>query len=48
MWNSQRYADAPIVVKEEKSIRSFRNWFAQFYTANSKTIAQLRDERMDW
>lgn len=48
VWNHQQYLDTPILLKEEKSIRAFRNWFSQFYSPNSKSIAQLRDERMDW
>lgn len=47
VWNHQRFVDAPLLMKEEKSIRSFRNWYGQFYSENSKKFSQQKDT-LDW
>jgi cholesterol 7-dehydrogenase len=36
IWNNKKFLREPIIVKEEKSIKIYRNWFKQFYTENSK------------
>lgn len=48
VWNHLQYTEKPLLMKEEKSIRAFRKWFQQFYSPNSRTFAQLRDETLQW
>lgn len=39
IWNSKEFVKNPILPKEEKQIKLFRNWYAQFYSENSKSFA---------
>ncbi|CRK97164.1 CLUMA_CG010561, isoform A [Clunio marinus] len=39
VWNHKQYVSNPLIAKEEKPIKLFRNWFGQFYSENSKTFA---------
>lgn len=48
VWNNMKFIDKPLLLKEEKSIRAFRIWFSQFYTESSRTLAQLKDETLQW
>ncbi|GAB0092316.1 cholesterol 7-desaturase [Sergentomyia squamirostris] len=35
VWNNKQYIDNPCLVKEDKQIKSFRNWYKQFYSDTS-------------
>jgi cholesterol 7-dehydrogenase len=35
MWQNKKFLKNPTLVKEEKSIARFRQWFLQFYSENS-------------
>lgn len=47
VWNSKRYLDNPCLVKEDKTIKSFRMWFSQHYSENSKSFQDAR-QTLDW
>lgn len=44
IWNNKRYIDTPCLLKEDRAIKAFRNWFSQFYSQNSKSFAN----KLDW
>jgi len=35
VWQWKNFPDKPVLVKEDRAIRKFRKWFAQFYSLNS-------------
>lgn len=47
VWNSKRYLETPRLMKEDRNIKAFRNWFQQFYTENTKSFAEAKEE-LDW
>lgn len=47
VWNSKQYVDTPLLVKEDRLIKGYRNWYSQFYSANSISF-NLAKEDMDW
>lgn len=47
MWNHKTFRNKPQLVKEDHSIKSFRSWYSQFYSDNSKTFAHAQ-ENLDW
>lgn len=47
IWNSKQFVRNPLLPKEEKPLKMFRNWFAQFYSENSKSFAHAH-ETLDW
>lgn len=47
MWNHKTYRNKPHLVKEDHTIKSFRNWYSQFYSDNSKSFAHAQ-ENLDW
>jgi cholesterol 7-dehydrogenase len=38
IWNTKEYLHNPILLKEDKQIKLFRNWYSQFYSENSKSF----------
>ncbi|KAH9637566.1 hypothetical protein HF086_014206 [Spodoptera exigua] len=48
IWNSKRFVSAPTYVKTDKTIRAFRNWFAQFYSENSIPFREALQNPLDW
>lgn len=48
IWNSKRFVSAPAYVKTDKTIRAFRNWFAQFYSENSIPFREAVNNPLDW
>ncbi len=42
IWNSKEFLRNPILLKEDKKIKLFRNWHSQFYSENSKSFWQLQ------
>ncbi|XP_022832212.1 cholesterol 7-desaturase [Spodoptera litura] len=48
IWNSKRFVSAPAYVKTDKTIRAFRNWFAQFYSENSIPFREALQNPLDW
>jgi cholesterol 7-dehydrogenase len=47
IWNNKQFINNPLLPKEDKQIKMFRNWFGQFYTENSKTFASV-SENLEW
>ncbi|XP_037944865.1 cholesterol 7-desaturase isoform X2 [Teleopsis dalmanni] len=43
MWNHKIFRNKPHLVKEDSSIKAFRNWYSQFYSENSKTFIDVRN-----
>jgi len=37
IWNRKTHLKNPILVKEERALKQFRQWFSQFYSKNSQT-----------
>ncbi|KAG6461500.1 hypothetical protein O3G_MSEX012668 [Manduca sexta] len=48
IWNSKRFVSAPAYVRSDKAIRSFRSWFAQFYSENSVSFRNALQNPLDW
>jgi cholesterol 7-dehydrogenase len=47
IWNSKQFVKNPLLPKEEKQIKLFRNWYSQFYSENSKSF-QDAHQTMEW
>jgi len=47
VWNHKEFIDSPCLVKEDRLIKSYRTWYSQFYTPNSVTFAQSK-ENLEW
>lgn len=50
VWNHIRFTDNPIFVKEDKSVRSFRNWYGKFFSENSISHSEAlkKQNGLDW
>ncbi|XP_028041596.1 cholesterol 7-desaturase [Bombyx mandarina] len=48
IWNSKRFVSAPAYVKTDKTIRTFRNWFGQFYSEHSLSFRDALQNPLDW
>ncbi|EEC12715.1 conserved hypothetical protein [Ixodes scapularis] len=48
VWNSKAYMKNPALVKEDRTILSFRKWFSQFYSSSSPTWEDIRDKTLQW
>lgn len=44
VWNSKVYVDSPILVKEDRLIKSYRQWYSQFYSENSEQFSFARED----
>ncbi|XP_055371676.1 cholesterol 7-desaturase nvd [Condylostylus longicornis] len=47
IWNHKTFVNSPCLVKEDRLIKSYRNWFGQFYSSNSKTFKEAY-ESSEW
>lgn len=47
IWNSKEFVRNPLLPKEEKPLKMFRSWYAQFYSENSKSFAHAH-ETLEW
>ncbi|XP_070494288.1 cholesterol 7-desaturase nvd 1-like isoform X2 [Chironomus tepperi] len=47
VWNSKTFVRSPLLPKEEKQIRMYRNWFSQFYSQNSKSYQDISNN-LNW
>lgn len=47
IWNNKRFVASPKLIKEDAMIAKFRRWYSQFYSENSRAIAQSADN-LDW
>lgn len=43
MWNHRKYSKNPILVPEDKVIKRFRQWYAQFYKRKRKPAIEVVD-----
>lgn len=52
IWNKKQFINNPQLVKTDKCIKAFRNWFQQFYTENSITFKDAilgpKKDLIDW
>jgi cholesterol 7-dehydrogenase len=48
IWDSKSFVRNPMLAKEEKPIKMYRNWFGQFYSENSKTFASTYNNDLEW
>ncbi|XP_030379925.1 cholesterol 7-desaturase isoform X2 [Scaptodrosophila lebanonensis] len=46
IWNHKTFRSNPLLVKEDTSLKRFRIWYGQFYTANSKTFCE--SQKHNW
>ncbi|XP_034475486.1 cholesterol 7-desaturase [Drosophila innubila] len=46
IWNHKMYRSNPYLVLEDSSLKKFRKWYSNFYSANSKTYHQ--SDSMKW
>ncbi|TMW46290.1 hypothetical protein DOY81_008628, partial [Sarcophaga bullata] len=47
IWNHKMFRKQPQLVKEESSIKLFRNWYSQFYSENSRPFSETY-EKFGW
>jgi hypothetical protein len=47
LWNLKKYLKNPMLVKEEKNLKEVRSWYLQFYSPNSKTYDEARND-LNW
>lgn len=45
VWRHKTYLHKPLFVKEDSSVKQFRDYYKKFYSANSRTYAH---ETLDW
>ncbi|XP_045526449.1 cholesterol 7-desaturase nvd isoform X2 [Pieris brassicae] len=48
VWNNKTHVSSPPYVKADKSIRAFRDWFAQFYSEKSVSMRDAMQNPLDW
>lgn len=48
IWNNKEFIRNPILVREDKQIKMFRNWFGQFYSKNSKSFIDACNKSLEW
>ncbi|CAH2217636.1 jg2562, partial [Pararge aegeria aegeria] len=48
IWNNKRYVSSPAYAKSDKTIRTFRSWFSQFYSENSISVRDAMQNPLDW
>lgn len=48
VWNNKRYNSKPVLTKDEGLILQFRRWFGQFYSENSRAVAEKSVNALDW
>lgn len=41
------FTNSPFLVKEDRTIKLYRNWYSQFYSQNSKTFVEAK-ETLEW
>ncbi|KAG5682992.1 hypothetical protein PVAND_012304 [Polypedilum vanderplanki] len=47
VWDNKTFIRNPLLPKEEKQIRLYRNWFSQFYSENSKSFQEAYND-LSW
>ncbi|XP_055613089.1 cholesterol 7-desaturase nvd isoform X2 [Uranotaenia lowii] len=47
IWNNKQFIDNPLLIKEDRAIKTFRKWYSQFYSANSVSYASAK-QNLDW
>lgn len=47
IWNWKQYKMNPLLTKEEKVIKLFKNWYSGFYSESSKTFEMARQD-LSW
>lgn len=47
IWNHKQFADNPLLIKEDRLIKSYRKWYSQFYSENSVSYRAAK-ETLDW
>jgi len=48
IWNNKTFQNKPLLTKEDKLISQFRRWYAQFYSENSRTVAEDLKNTLEW
>lgn len=48
IWNHKVYHKYPALVKEDRTIATYRRWYSQFYSKSSPTIADVRERTLEW
>ena len=48
IWNNKKFVRNPLLVKEDKQIKLFRNWYSQFYSKNSKSFEYACKDDFEW
>ncbi|XP_060808381.1 cholesterol 7-desaturase nvd [Amyelois transitella] len=48
IWNSKQFVSAPAYVRTDKTIRSFRSWYSQFYSENSISFRDAIQNPLEW
>lgn len=47
IWNHKQFIDNPLLIKEDRLIKSYRKWYSQFYSENSTSYTAAKDN-LDW
>lgn len=47
IWNNKKFLKSPVLVKEDKLIKQFRNWYSQFYSDSSYDYVDSVNS-LDW
>lgn len=47
IWDMKKYQKNLLLLKEEKVMREFKNWYSKFYSPNSKTYEEAKNN-LDW
>uniref|UniRef100_A0A182W4V2 cholesterol 7-desaturase n=1 Tax=Anopheles minimus TaxID=112268 RepID=A0A182W4V2_9DIPT len=47
VWNHKQFIDNPLLIKEDRLIKSYRKWYSQFYSENSVSFTMAK-EKLDW
>lgn len=48
IFNNKMFKNNPKLVREEHQVKLFRKWFSQFYSKNSKTLAEAFNNDLEW
>lgn len=48
VWNSKKFVDNPILIKEDRQIKAYRTWYSQFYSENSLPFKSAKSVDLDW
>ncbi|EEC12026.1 hypothetical protein IscW_ISCW010159 [Ixodes scapularis] len=48
IWDHKTFLKNPGLVKEDSAIKTFREWYAQFYSSKSLTWRDVKEKTLVW